>query len=264
MGRKRSSPKQDDRADFVFQGTVTAANASAMKEVPATERTVIVRVDRLIQSPESLSDYAGQEITVQIADGKQVLPGQTLVFHTHGWVFGEGLAVQSIKEEESSPSVIASMSSHADDPVANLAFSAAKQQADAADLVVTGHVSAVRLPDAEVSARATNAASGRTTERISEHAPLWQEAVVDIDQVHKGQHSKKQVVIRFPSSTDVKWRNAPKFRTGQEGVFLLHKDQMPKSAVASLALGAAPLDEDQFTALQPADFQPLDQLPRLI
>jgi hypothetical protein len=262
MPRKAASAQTDpQQANFVFQGTVTKAKATTMAEVPATARTVIVRVNRLIQAPEAVSDYAGREITVQLEPSEKVKPGQSYVFHTHGWVFGDGLAVKSVKHEEASPSSVAALSTHPDDPVETLQMKSARNQVEAADLVVSGRVGAVRLSDTESKARATAMGSGRTTERISEHAPLWQEAVIHIDDVYKGQHSKKQVTVRFPASTDVRWRNAPKFHTGQEGVFILHKEQM-KNVQTAEAVPA--LRREEYTALHAADFQPLDRLPHLV
>jgi len=253
-----------DKAKFVFQGTVKTAKATTegLEQVKVSDRTLVVRVDRVIHAPEALSDYAGQDITVQLASGEEKLkPGQTVIFYTNGWIFGKTVAVQSVGHEPATPASAAALSSHPHDPVRSLQSREALSQAASADLIVTGRVSAVQLPAAESQARARAMASGRTAERISEHAPLWQEAVIDVDQVHKGSHTGKQLVIRFPSSTDVRWHKAPKFRTGQEGVFLLHKDQIPAAARALAAMGGA--GPGEYTALDPADVQPLEELPRI-
>ena len=250
-----------EHARFVFQGTVKNVKATTLKSVPASDRTIVVRVDRVIQSPEALSDYAGHDVTVRLAQGERVQSGQALIFYTNGWVFGESLAVQSIGHEQATPSNVAAMSAHPEDPVRNLHAAEAMAQASRADLIVTGRVSSVRIPvgEARVQARAT--ATGRTTERISEHAPMWQEAVIDVDETHKGRGRPKQVVVRFPSSTDVRWYQAPKFHAGQEGVFLLHKRQVPAAAVKTASLAA--LRPAEYTALHPGDFQPLEQLPQI-
>src|SRR5206468_5301908 len=151
------------------------------------------------------------------------------------------------------------MSAHPEDPVRNLQASEAMAQASRADLIVTGRVTSVRVPAAEAKAKAM--AGGRTTERISEHAPMWQEAVIDVDATHKGRERRKQVVVRFPSSTDVRWYHAPKFHAGQEGVFLLHKQQVPAARAKAASLTA--LKPPEYTALHPGDFQPLEQLPQI-
>src|SRR5262249_23920420 len=148
---------------------------------------------------------------------------------------------------------------HPEDPVRSLQAREAVTQASRADLIVTGRVRSVRIPAAEAQARATGMASGRTTERISEHAPIWHEAVIDVDEAHKGSEGRKQVIVRFPSSTDVRWYQAPKFHAGQEGVFLLHKQQIP--ATRAKAAAFTPLQAPEYTALNASDFQPLERLP---
>jgi hypothetical protein len=247
------------QARFVFQGTVKKVRATTLKSVPATARTIVVRVDRVIQSPETLSGYAGHDVTVNLAAGERVRPGQALIFHTTGWIFGDSLAVQSLGHEEATTPKVAAAAAHPDDPVRSLHARDAMTQAASADLIVTGRVSSVRVPAAEVQARAK--ASGGTTERISEHAPIWQEAVINVDETHKGRERRKQVVVRFPSSTDVRWYHAPKFQAGQEGVFLLHKQQIP--ATRTKAASATPLKAEEYTALHPGDFQPLERLPQI-
>jgi hypothetical protein len=260
VAEKSRSEELAEKAKFVFQGTVQKLKATTSAEVPSSDRTVVVRVDRVVHAPDSLADYAGQEITVQLAPGEKVKAGQTFVFYTNGWVFGDSIAVQSVGHEEAKPTMMAALSSHPNDPVRSLETREAITQASNADLIVTGRVAAVRLPGQEALARATAMASGRTSERISEHAPLWQEALIDVDEVHKGSHRRKQVVVRFPSSTDVRWYKAPKFQPGQEGVFMLHKEQLPGGRAMAAAIGVGP---EEYTALDPADVQPLDELPRI-
>jgi hypothetical protein len=246
-----------NEAQFVFQGTVTQLKGSTVKQVPASDRTAVVRVDRVIHAPAAVSRLAGEEITVQLPAGEKVTAGQTLVFFTVGWVFGDSVAVKSLGQEVVNPATLQVLAGVPSDPVHSLQARLAVRQAAQADLIVAGRVSAVRLSDAEARARAT-AGGGRTAERISEHAPLWQEAVIDVDEVLKGGKTK-QVVVRFPASNDVRWHKAPKFQTGQEGVFLLHKQQLARQAPQAVQA----LAKQEYTALHPADFQPLDELPRI-
>jgi hypothetical protein len=120
------------------------------------------------------------------------------------------------------------------------------------------------MPPQEVVARATAAAAGHTSERISEHAPMWQHAVIEIDNVIKGQHATKQVVVQFPASTDVRWHDAPKFAAGQEGVFMLRKGDAPTALSPGPAhVGAAAGPPLEYTALHAADVQPIAELPKI-
>ena len=261
MRKNVQSKENTADGNFVFQGTVTRLAAATMNEVPVSTSTVVVRVDRLLQAPEALSDYTGHEITVKLSDGQSVTVGESSIFHTNGWIFGESIAVQCVRLEPASPQAMSMLSSHPDDHVKSMNSRNSKTQANTADLIVSGHVSSVRLSEGESFARANAVAAGGTTERISEHTPLWQEAVVSVDAVHKGKLQSKQVVIHFPSSTDVRWRNSPKFQTGQEGVFLLHKSQLAGAPAARAALALA---ADEYTSLNAADFQPIEELPHLL
>jgi hypothetical protein len=91
-------------------------------------------------------------------------------------------------------------------------------------------VKSVRVPDTPApkalrGARGARAAAGAglTLQRPSEHDPMWREAVVEVEDVHKGSHKRKTIIVRFPASRDIMWNEAPKLRPGQEGYFVLHK-----------------------------------------
>jgi hypothetical protein len=67
-------------------------------------------------------------------------------------------------------------------------------------------------------------------------------------------HASKEITLLFPVSLDVKYNfphESPKFHVDQEGIFLLHKQQIKE------------LNMEAFTALDPTDFQPKDQLAHI-
>jgi hypothetical protein len=93
--------------------------------------------------------------------------------------------------------------------------------------------------------------------------------VLEVADVHKGVNKKKQIVVRFPASTDVMWYNAPKFHPGQQGHFMLRKTKIEKpspkattkagkKSAAAAAVPVAPPTE-AYTALDPIDFQPYSE-----
>jgi hypothetical protein len=241
-------------AKFVFQGTVRKLRASNVEGVPGDARTAIVRVDQLIHATETLVDYAGRDITVRLEHEHPLRAGQSYIFYANGWVFAETIAVQCVKCDDATAASAAALALHPDDPPRSLAAREAITQAEKADLIVSGRVAAVRLPQPEVRAR-TQLDRGQTREPLSEHAPLWREAVIAIDAVHKGTHAGSEVVVRFPASRDVRWHKAPKFEAGQEGVFLLHKPPAAVTRGMPEELGPA-----EYTALHESDVQPLDRL----
>jgi hypothetical protein len=268
MSKNLSEADLSRLANFVFKGTVLRLKASTVREVPVNDRTVVVRVEETIESPESLVDFNGREVTVELCGRKRVKRGDRAIFYTNGWIFGDGLAVRSI-DHRPATAAIAALGVTPGDPVENLANKNSRLRFETADVVVSGRVTSVKLPPAEVAAARAGLSMAADDNRsapfkpISEHDPLIQEAVVEVDAVHKGQYGSAEAAVRFPSSTDVKWYKAPKFRPGQQGFFMLQRgdakaaESATRSMVASLDAGAAV--EGAFTALHPADFQSLER-----
>lgn len=274
MPASPSKTAKDHKPTFVFKGTIKKLKSATMKGVPVDDRTVVVTVNQIIEAPPALADYNGQDITVQLGGRQKVRVGQELIFHTTSWIFGDSIAVRSLTEEPVTDRT-AAMLSAADDPVERRAQREKRDRFDAADLVVSGKVVAVRLP-AETAKR-SGAASLDASDRapggpVSEHDPKWREAVIQVDEVHKGIHKKKQVVLRFPASKDVMWYGAPKFHPGQQGFFMLHKSKTEKpkakrgrkrprkgvveeAAVADSEVGIT----EAYTALDQTDFQPYNE-----
>jgi len=272
MPPKADQSQLEQGARFIFQGTVVKTKAATMSQVPVSPRTVVVRVDQITQAPPALKQFAGREITVELDKTSKVKEGQRATFYTNGWLFGEGLAVRSIGQKTvQRVAAAAAAAASAREPARAQAERDLKDRVDAADVVVSGRVSQVRLPAQPPAARALAAAGEPVPEDgpISEHDPLWREAVIEVDDVIKGSHEPKTVVVRFPSSTDVRWHKVPKFHAGQEGIWVLDKDQTGGPARAALAAAGAEEAPGAATyaAVSPFDYQPpkrLNQLKRLV
>lgn len=247
--RSRSKQKQAAEATFVFNGSIKKLNASNVKQAPATGRTAIVTVDEVIEAPPNLARYAGQDITVELSSRRQLKVGDRMIFHAIGWLFGEGIAVHSLYEELGQ---IKPASKSREIPRAT------RKHFDDADLIISGKIVEVRLPKPASAAKKESGAS-QTTTRVSEHDPKWREAIVEVDQVHKGEKSKRQVVIRFPSSRDVAWRRAPKFQAGQEGFFILHKERRSTAKSGTGKSQRSSGSGPAFTVRDPQDFQPYSE-----
>ncbi len=260
-----------DRARFVFEGVVKQALRAAGKK-KAGEDSFVVHVDSVVRAPDALADCAGSEVTVYPAPGEKLQAGDRLLFYTDPATWGATVGVRSLGHAApaAAPGGRRMAAARAAKPLADQRL---EEQVSAADLVLSGTVSAVRLPEeaapAATGMRAAMRGAGEAAkpQRISEHDPLWREAVIDVQDVHKGEASK-QVVIRFPSSTDVRWHKAPKFRPGQQGVWLLQKKDIarPAGAVSAKRAAGGPLraaeaaPAPEYTALHPDDFQPLDRV----
>ena len=254
MATGSSSDDLAQDARFIFKGTVQKLKAATMREVQVDDRTAIVRVDEVIHASEALSSYAGQDITVQLASKKKFKTGQQAVFYTNGVLFGASVAVQAVDHHDVDK-MSAGLALAGGDPVKNLAAKDAQARFSSADTVISGRVISVRVPSDVVAAKAAGGADATASGPISEHDPDWRIGEIQVDQVHKGTHKSKTAEVRFPSSPDVMWHDAPKFHAGQEGFFVLHKADKEKVA----AKAAPTQDAGEYVALHPVDFQPYDE-----
>ena len=235
-------------ATFIFKGTIKKLKATTVSAAPVTNHTCIVTVNQIIEAPQNLAAYAGQDITVELRTRRKIKAGDQMIFHAISWLFGEGLAVRSLYEETEAEPTTPHL-----DAVARRAQRETQERFNDADLVIAGKVIEVRLPAPDASKKKAGAARGTT--RVSEHDPKWREAVIEVTEVHKGSHSNRRVVIRFPASTDVAWRRAPKFKAGQEGYFALHESAQPASGRATKKGGKASADV-AYTVQDPHDYEP--------
>ncbi len=208
-------------AVFVFKGTIKQLKASNVKQAPASDHTAIVTVNQVIDAPANLAAYEGQDITVELSNTRNVTVGEKMVFYATSWLYAETIAVHSLREEADAGDA----TTHHVDPPVQRDRREARAHFDHADVVISGRVELVRLPNVGATGKKKATARDESSTRISEHDPKWREAIIDVEQVHKGSLSKRRVIVRFPSSTDVAWRHAPKFEAGQQGYFVLHQDR---------------------------------------
>lgn len=244
MPTTASAEDLTQQARFVFVGSVVRLKAATMAQVPVTDRTAIVRVDRIVLAPAALSEWAGKEITVQLSGTGGVQEGQQYEFFTNGWLFGESIAVQALDQRPVTPELTA----QSGDPAHALAERDLQAHSASADLIVTGKVLSIRLPTAGVAV-----AGGPVPRKpIKEHDPEWREAVIGVESVVKGNHPEQQLVVQYPASTDIAWYKAPKLQPGDEGVFLLHEvGGLQRETAAAHAI------------LDVMDFQPSSKLDQI-
>src|SRR5256714_4561667 len=230
------------QSEIIFTGTVPQVGAVAVPEVPASPRTVVVRVDQVLEKPAAVALVTGDSVTVQTVRPGSLKAGTQATFYTTGWIFGRGVAVREVGHEPGRSPVVASVQQEA---VARARLevndSELKAHIHTAAMVVAGRVDQVR--PAEL------AAAPARPKRITEHDPNWQEAIIQVEDGIKGAHPGEQVVVRFPGSPDVAWVGAPKFAVGQEGTFLLHQDSTTGSPLTMIARRSVPA----YTALHKFD-----------
>jgi hypothetical protein len=251
------------QARFIFHGTVQSTRANELPDAPSN--AVTVRVDEVLQGPEKLTTYAGHDVVVIPSKGERFRVDQRAIFYTNALAFGETLTLESLGHQALPAGAVGVRS--ATHPASTLRKRDVQQRLATADMVVVGRVTAVQLPPSELTpragARSAATPSDRQRRTITEHDPQWRDAVIDVERVAKGGGPRKQVVVRFPASDDVRWFRAPKFSAGDQGVFILHKTTAEKAGpTAGARAGArragtrAAVPAQVFTALHPEDVQP--------
>jgi hypothetical protein len=225
------------RASFIFSGTVERTAAATLPAVPIDDATAVVRVERVFRAPEVLGDQTNRRITVQLRKA-DVDEGARALFFATGWLYGDSIAVTEVGRTS------------ADDPD-ELDGQLERSELRAEDRELRDRIAKASLV---VVGRVGRIVPVRKRQRggESEHEPHWFVADLEVESVEKGRHPRaKPVPLAFPASDDVQWYWRPKPQPRQEGVWILHKEQVP---------GVPP---GAYTALDPRDFQPRDQLERV-
>ena len=209
------------RANIVFTGTVTQVGAASFGAVTATPRTLVVRVEDVLDKPAALRLSAGDSVTVEPLDSSHTR-GQRATFYTTGLVFGRGIAVREMAHDTMpAQQPLAARRDSFQQLHRQVTDSTLAERVHQADMIVVGRVESVRAP--------TNMTTAHR--RITEHDADWQEAVIVVDSMLKGPVSAR-VAVRFPASQDIAWHRFPKFAAGQAGTFLLRRDTLSGSTQA--------------------------------
>ncbi|MBV9547108.1 MAG: hypothetical protein JOY61_22290 [Chloroflexi bacterium] len=225
------------KAGISFVGTVERIGAATLSDVPVNNRTAVVRVDRVLDAPPSLSHLAHDEVTVLLAS--DAAPGQQFAFFTDAAVLGKTLAVTEVGRlpaSEVAPHVAQARTSTVQplDPIRRkMDASELRAHAGAAEVVVVGRI--IRLEQVG-------------EERYSEHAPHYWRATLQVQHVEKGNVSG-EVSFIYPASRDVQWVGAPKPEARQQGLWILHATTGSESSLAPFKL----LHADDFRPVQHLD-----------
>jgi hypothetical protein len=231
------------QSKYIFRGTVRALGASTISNLPPGPELAVVRVDEVYVAPSTLGDFTGRDITVRVKETPPTSVGQRWVFFTVGWLYAESLAVLEVGRIPFTDDTAGAIRQQIAAAVQRAADQNLTARLNLAALVIVGRVSAVR-PVMSLPARRP----------ITEHDPDWREAMITVESTEKGT-AQTSVVIIFPNSTDEFWIDSPKFKTEQEGIWILQRDQRER--------GAPSLRIPGLTALNPLDFQNKDQLERI-
>ena len=237
-------------SDIVFVGTVLHQGTASFYGVPVSENTITVRVDEVIDQPSKVTIMAGDTVTVEVLDPSPLRGGVQATFYTQAWIIGEGVAVREGGHELVAQAAGVAQGQDAQTIRQQRQDEQLRARIAAADMVMLGRV---------VSVGPSTLSQFQPTGPVTEHDPGWQEAVVEVETGIKGVADAQRVVVRFPTSMDVQWFNAPRFTTGQEGVFIFTRDQISGVQLAMVAGNQV----EAYTALAAEDVLGRDQAARV-
>jgi|KBSMisStandDraft_5_1062788.scaffolds.fasta_scaffold00698_7 hypothetical protein len=230
-------------SSYIFLGTVTRAKASTSSLLPANDSTIVVRVDVVLHAPETLADYTGQELTILLREIKSVKEGQRLVFFTNGGLFGKGIALREVGHlvpPAGTADQTKLLRAQIADALQKKTDEDVGRRIASAELVVVGKVLETRL------------AKPMERSPVTEHDPEWREADIQIQSVEKGQYSGQTINVLYANSLDSLWAEAPKLKQGQQGIFLLHRNEVQWPGI-----------EKFYALVNPLDLQPIGRLERV-
>jgi hypothetical protein len=224
------------QSTFIFVGTVQTLKATTMKAVTATDATAVVRIDKVIEAPGAPPDLAGKDITVRLLQTGSLRAGEQATFYTKGWLLGNSMAVIEVGHS------VEAQTATAQEQVNTVRRQMADEQLEGematAVAIISGTVRAVQ--------------PAKIQHIGSEHDPDWYQAEIAVRETLKGKLHGDTVTILFPHSDDVMWRTSPKFKEGEQGVWLLHRNQARLPGI-----------QDQYTALRPLDFRSQSELEHI-
>jgi len=230
------------QSTYIFRGKVQRLNASNLKVLPPAPGTAVVLVENVLDAPKTFGDFTGKEVTVQLREPNRPAVQEDAIFFTNGWLYGENIAVTEVAHQ-AVPSNEEELRRHISALRQKMVEEKLQGRIARSTLVVAGRVTATQPVEKD----------GRRAP--SEHAPDWWKATVAIDTIVKGQTTARQIEVLFPKSTDEMWLNSPKFEVGEQGVWILQSNQKERGLPALRVPG--------LTALDPLDFWPTGELPRI-
>lgn len=226
------------QAGFIFAGTVQQLGATTIAGIPA-ERAVVVRVNSPLQAPALLDAYVGRDVTVELRAPDELSVGDEAVFFAGSWIYGQSIALREIGHWLSRGD-LDRIRRNIVEATERLVDEELRRRLADAVAVVAGRVAQT----GEVGPR-----DEREPER--EHDPRWVEAVIAIDSLLRGRREERSVVVLYAGSRHVAWRNAPKLRVGQSGIWILHEDRIAEP------------DREALVLVDPRDSWPPEQLGRI-
>lgn len=251
-----------DKSTLIFTGKLVALRSN-VDSIDKKDGPMLVSVESVQsgneEALEKFGSLAGMELTVILDPSSKVQPpkeGISVVFFVNPLMYERNIAViaHAIEDEKTVPG----FSKRIEKAVQRKDEKPLKDAVASAARIVIGTVEKIRaLPEAKL-AQLRPFANG--SDFFSEHSPRWKEALISVHSVLKGEPGEKMVLVVFPSTDDRMWSDSPKPTPPQDGIWLLHVNEVTKEEV-SILLAPEKVDGREtkvYTTINPEDFLPND------
>jgi hypothetical protein len=227
------------QSTVIFRGTITHPRNKGLVRVDSTEETAVVHVDTVYYLRGGGMKLDGQDIALKAQEVSEADVGKPMVFFAKSWLYGASVALAEVgripgdSKFAAKPQIVESLQRVKNNRIL--------YRISLANLIVIGKVSDVDSAD-----------------ELSDLPPSAREALkfatIQIDSVEKGQYTSKSVKVLFPQSAEPRWR-MPRYHRGQEGIWLLQRNQTERKG----PLYGIPA----YTALDSDDFHPKDEVEEM-
>jgi hypothetical protein len=231
-----------EQSQWVVRATVEAPRTSTVDAAPASENTVTIRIDDILDGPEAFADHRGRIVTLYSEHPTGLARGYRAIFFARSWLYGKSIAVVEVGRLEEQGT--ADVSKEIEAAQRAISDQKLRQRIDRAELVIVGRV-----------ARTEPARGTQRRPVETEHDQEWWTAYVEVITVELGRAPERIVTVLFAASRDEIWIDSPKLVPGQTYVLILQRDQTEK--------GWPVLRIPGLTALDPLDVRPQDELDRI-
>jgi hypothetical protein len=259
-----------DDSTLIFKGTIVSLDSN-VDSIEESDNPVTVRVDDVklatSQAQKNFGSLVGKELTAiwdPTAKGAmQRSVGFSAVFFVNPLLYEKNIAVTTVAVGDNQ--TVKNLPKRLGDAIEQKKQEPLKTALNGADRVVIGDIrEKIRPLPEEKLEKLRSLANGY--DLYSEHSPRWRGAVIHVRSVLKGnrqapKQGEETLLVIFPSTEDLMWANSPKFEQNQSGIWLLHSMTQLSEEQAKILLTPEQFHGQPiraYTALQPEDFQPLN------
>lgn len=213
-------------AAFIFVGTIETEMGDNAQGPDEEERLAVVHVDRVLQVPDAFAQLAGSNVRMRPASGADLpTPGETFTFFANGLAFGADVSLAEVARM----------------PVEHAAGQLEMEPVRIGDApfdALQRQLTATRVRDHADTADAIILARVVGLERVAgspvrEHDPDWWRATMHVTHAEQGDVADDaEIQVLYANSLDIQWRESPKPKAAQDGLWLLHATEPELAALA--------------------------------